>query len=181
MGFQSFTYFFPGVSGRKTLSWSEVDSLMHLYNATFFLNKKENRNTLPSFPWKKERRSSRAKREMFQLDIVVLLKKREREIFKRTEGEEKRRAKEKGENGRQKALNDNGELARTLSLEPVENQHSIKFGHPTHFRRSCRFRREPKARCRLQSLSAPWKFIVGSAEPELARAILSGRRRSPID
>lgn len=37
---------------------------------------------------------------MFQLDIVVLLKKRE--IFKRMEGEEKRRAKEKRENGDKK-------------------------------------------------------------------------------
>lgn len=37
---------------------------------------------------------------MFQLDVVVLLKKRE--IFKRRKGEEKGRAKEKRENGDKK-------------------------------------------------------------------------------
>lgn len=52
IGFSKLYLLFPGVSGRKTLSWSEVDSLMHLYNATFFLNKKkkkENKNTLRHF------------------------------------------------------------------------------------------------------------------------------------
>lgn len=49
IGFSKLYLPFPGASGRKTLSWSEVDSLMHLYNATFFLNEKkkkikENRN-----------------------------------------------------------------------------------------------------------------------------------------
>lgn len=46
IGFSKLYLLFPGVSGRKTLSWSEVDSLMHLYNATFFLNKKKKKKKI---------------------------------------------------------------------------------------------------------------------------------------
>lgn len=66
IGFSKLYLLFPGVSGRKTLSWSEVDSLMHLYNATFFFKqkkRKENRNTLCHFRGRRRKEEVREQRE----------------------------------------------------------------------------------------------------------------------
>lgn len=72
---------------------------------------------------------------------------------------------------RQKALNDNGELASNAisSRLKINTQSSLDI-RPTSDEAAVSTRaKSADAAC---SLSAPWKFIVGSAEPELARNLI---------